>query len=75
VLQGVWDKQGHLFGLTLLLSSKESIITMLWAMQEPENAGITKGTHDMTTIISELAAEIKDKEDALNGINVENDNT
>ncbi len=48
---------------------------MLWAMQEPENAGITKGTHDMTTIISELAAEIKDKEDALNGINVENDNT
>lgn len=48
--------------LTLMLSSKRSVMTMLWAMEQIEKEDLQLDKDSMTTLIVNIAKEIKKKE-------------
>ena len=56
-----FDQQTCL-ALTLMLDSKEALMTMLWAMKEIEDRGLVKKVRDMTTLIVNIAVQIEEKE-------------
>lgn len=51
--------------LTLMLNSREALMTMLWAMREIEDRNLNQEVKDMTTLVVNIAVQIREKEGSL----------